>query len=181
MRKMILLGAVLSSAMVLLVLVAGGNVNPLNLKTGLWQTTMTSTVSGAPPMTPDMQAKLAQLSPEQRAQLEAVIKSQYGGTPRTMTWKSCVKKEDLNKWPFDDPKNKCKYTVHSSTGSTMDVSGTCTTNEYNVEFKLHLVVSDPEHASGTGQQTLSQGGQSMTGKYSGSSKWLGATCPAHLD
>lgn len=181
MRKMILLGGVFSSAMVLLVLVAGGNVNPLNLKPGLWQTTMTTIISGAPPMSPDAKAKLAQLPPEQRARLEAMLKSQYGGTPRTTTWKSCVKKEDLNKWPFDDPKNKCKYTVQDSTGSTMDVSGTCTTNEYNVEFKLHLVVSDPEHASGTGQQTLSQGGQSMTGKYSGSSKWLGASCPANLD
>ena len=69
MRRMILLGGVLSSAMVLLVLVAGGNVNPLNLKPGLWQTTMTTIISGAPPMSPDAKAKLAQLPPEQRARL----------------------------------------------------------------------------------------------------------------
>ena len=182
MRKTILLGAVLSSATVLTALVAGGNVNPLNLKPGLWQTTMTSIINGAPPMTPDMQAKLAQLSPEQRAQLEAMLKSQYGGTPQTRTWKSCVKKEDLNKWPFDDPRNKCKYTVQSSTGSTMDVSGTCTQNEgYKYDFKLHLVASDSEHAAGTGQMVISQGGQTMTGKYSGSSKWIGATCPADMN
>lgn len=181
MRRMILLGSVLLSATVVLVLVAGGSVNPLNLKPGLWQTTMTSIINGAPPLTPEMKAKLAQLSPEQRARLEAMYKSQYGGTPQTRTWKSCVKKEDLNKWPFDDPKNKCKYTVQGSTSSTMDVSGTCTANGYNSEFKLHLVAPDPEHAAGTGQLTLSQGGQSMTGKYSGSSKWLGASCPANLN
>lgn len=182
MRRMILLGAVLSSAMVLLVLVAGGNVNPLNLKTGLWQTTMTAIISGAPPMTPDMQAKLAQLSPEQRAKLEAMMKSEYGGTPRTTTWKSCVKKEDLNKWPFDDPRKHCKYTVQSSTGTTMEVSGSCMENDGSkFDFKVHLVAPDSEHAAGTGQIVISQGAQNITGKYSGSSKWLGASCPAELN
>lgn len=177
MRRVILIGAVLLLAMVASV---SGNVNPLNLKPGLWQTTMTATIKGAPPMPPDMEARLAQMPPEQRARIEATLKSRYGGTPQTSTWKSCVKKEDLNKWPFEDPNKKCTYTVLGSTGSKMDVRGTCTPNKdgYEYGFNFHLETVDSEHAKGTGQMTISKGGQTTTGDYSGSSHWLGATCPA---
>lgn len=177
MRKAILIGAALLLAMVASVT---GNINPLNLKPGFWQTTMTSTINGKPPMTPEMEAKLAQMSPEQRAKFEAALKSRNGGTPQTRTWKSCVKKEDLNKYPFDDPNKKCTYTVQSSTGSKMDVRGTCSPGKdgYQYDFKLHLETADSEHAKGTGQMTISSGGQTMTADYSGSSEWLGATCPA---
>lgn len=180
MRKAILIGAVLLLAMVASV---SGNVNPLNLKPGLWQTTMTYTIKGTPPMPPDMEARLAQMTPEQRAKYEAMLKNQYGGTPKTNTWKSCVKKEDLNKYPFEDPRKKCTYTVLSSTGSKMDVSGTCTPGNdgYEYGFKVQLETADSEHAKGTGQLTISKGSQIMTGDYRGSSQWLGATCPADLN
>ena len=179
MRKVILISVCLLSAMVVSV---SGNVNPLSLKPGLWQTTMTSTINGAPPMTPDMEAKLAQMPPEQRARFEAMLKSRYGGKPQTQTWKSCVKKEDLNKYPFEDPNKKCTYTVQSSTGSKMDVQGTCMAGSegYKYDFKLHLEMADSEHATGTGQMVISQSSQTMTGNYSGSSKWIGATCPADM-
>lgn len=176
MRKAVLIGAVLLLAMVGSV---SGNVNPLNLKPGLWQTTMTFTLSGTPP--PEMEARLAQMTPEQRAKYEAMFKSQYGGTPKTRTWKSCVKKEDLNKYPFEDPNKKCTVTVLSSTGSKMDVRGTCVPGNdgYEYGFKVQVEAADPEHAKGTGQMTASRGGQTITGNYSGSSQWLGATCPAN--
>jgi hypothetical protein len=50
MRKMVLLGAVLASATILL---ADSSVQPLNVKPGLWDVTMNSTLNGtgAPPRT----------------------------------------------------------------------------------------------------------------------------------
>ena len=86
MRKMILFGAVLASATMLL---ADSSVQPLNVKPGLWEVTMNMTIGGS------------------RA-------------PQTRTYRSCLKKEDLNKYPFVDPDKKCTYTVSSSTGSTME-------------------------------------------------------------
>lgn len=41
---------------------------PLNVKTGLWESTTTSTTSGQMPLPSDM---LAKLSPDQRARIEA--------------------------------------------------------------------------------------------------------------
>ena len=60
--------------------------------------------------------------------------------PQTRTYRSCLKKEDLNKYPFVDPEKKCTYTVSSSTGSTMEASGTCAPGSEGakIDFKLRL-------------------------------------------
>lgn len=179
MRKLTLLAAVLFSTTVLL---AGGDVQPLNIKPGLWETTMTTTVSGLPPMPADMESKLAQLPPEQRAKIEAMMKNRYGGTPQTRTYQSCVKKEDLNKYPFADPEKKCTYTVTTSTGSKMEVSGSCLPGSEGMkfDFKVQLEATDSEHVKGTGQMVITGGGHSMNASYNGSGKWIGATCPADV-
>jgi hypothetical protein len=143
MRKMSLLCAVFASAAVLL----AADLQPLNVKPGLWQVTMTSTISGL--------------------------------APNTSTYKSCVKKEDLDKYPFADPKAKCTWTVQNSTGSKMDASGTCMPdNDTRINFTMHLEALDSENAKGTGQLTLKAPIGTMNGNYSGTGKWMGATCPA---
>jgi hypothetical protein len=149
MRKMILLNAVLASATVLL---ADSSVQPLNVKPGLWEVTMSITLNG------------------------------MGTPPRTNTYKSCLKKEDLNKYPFTDPDKKCTYTVLSSTGSTMEARGTCAPGSEGakIDFKLRLDAVDTENVKGTGQMTMSGPGGSMNGNYAATAKWLGATCPANV-
>jgi hypothetical protein len=148
MRRMILLVVILVSATILL---ADSNVQPLNVKPGLWEVTMKMTISGS------------------RA-------------PQTRVYKSCLKKEDLNKYPFVDPDNKCAYTVLSSTGSTMEATGTCAPGSEGakIDFKLRLDAVDTENVKGTGQMTMSMGGGSMNGNYAATAKWLGGSCPANV-
>jgi hypothetical protein len=146
MPKMILLAATLVSATVLY----AAALEPLNVKPGLWQVTMTSTVSGLP-------------------------------APIVNTYKSCVRKEDLDKYPFTDAKDKCVWTVQSSTGSTMAASGTCMPEGMGkVDFTMNLQALDSENVKGTGQLTANGPAGSMTGNYSGTGKWVGATCPAGM-
>ena len=146
MRKMILLVAVLLSATVLL----AATLEPLNVKTGLWQVSMTSTISGMP-------------------------------APTTSNYKTCVKKEDLDKYPFTDPKAKCNWTVVNSTGSTMDATGTCTPEgQGKVDFKLRLDALDSENVKAAGQLTTNTPAGTMNGTYSATGKWVGATCPAGM-
>jgi len=149
MRKMILLGAVLASATILL---ADSSMQPLNVKPGLWEVTMSMTING------------------------------MGMPPRTNVYKSCLKKEDLNKYPFADPDKKCTYTVVSSTGSTMEARGTCAPGSEGakIDFKLRLDAIDTENVKGTGQMTMSGPDGSMNGTYAATSKWLSATCPANV-
>jgi hypothetical protein len=150
MRKIVLLGALLSSAAILL---AANDLQPLNVKTGLWQVTMTSKISGISGLT----------------------------KPNTSTYKSCVRKDDLNKYPFTDPEAKCTWTVLSSTGVKMDASGTCRPeNEGTITFTMHLEAVNSENVKGTGQLTVNGPAGAMNGNYSGTAKWIGASCPAGM-
>src|SRR5437660_12368616 len=91
MRKMIVLGAILFAATLL---VAADNIQPLNVKAGFWQVTTILTIQGM-------------------------------GAPQTQTYKSCITKENMNQYPFNDPDNECKYKVQSFTVNQMDVSVIC--------------------------------------------------------
>jgi hypothetical protein len=147
MRRMMLLGAICFTTTAL---VAGNDVQPLNIKTGLWQVTMTNTIQGM-------------------------------GAPQTHTYKSCVTKENLHQYPFAEPENHCTYTVRSSTGSHMDVSGSCLPEEGGkADFKIQLDAADSEDVTGTGQLTLAGPQGALHGDYAGKSKWLSATCPADV-
>jgi hypothetical protein len=146
MRKMILPAALLFWTTVLF----AGGLDPLNIKTGLWEVTMTSKVSSLP-------------------------------TPSTSTYKSCIRKEDLSKYPFTDPDANCNWKVLSSTGSEMEASGACKPEGMgNVTFNLKLNTTDNEHVKGTGQMTINGPAGTLNGVYSGTAKWIAATCPKGL-
>jgi hypothetical protein len=153
MRKIILLGMILSSAALLLAAqnqtqAPAPTLMPLNVTAGLWQVTMTSTVNGA---------------------------------PNTSNYQSCVKQADLGKYPFTDPKANCTWTVTNSTGTVMDANGTCMpANIGKVTFTMHLVASDTQDVKGTGQLTFNGPAGTLNGSYVGTGKWVSATCPAGM-
>lgn len=127
--------------------IAAASLAPLNIKTGAWQVTMTSSINGMP--------------------------------PRTTSYTSCIRSEDLTKYPFTDPKANCSWNVVSSTASTMQANGTCTPpNMGTLQFVMQLKALDAEHVQGTGQVTANSPNGSLSGNYSGSGKWIGAQCPA---
>ncbi len=136
--------------------VAGaGQYQPLNVKPGLWQVTETYSATGLPAGVP---------------------------SARTTTYKNCVTKQELATNPFSEPDQKCTWTVLKSTGSDMEVKGTScfladTGMESDIHMKLHAV--DPEHVTGSGEWTASGNGQQMSGKATGSGKWVSATCSGH--
>jgi len=102
--------------------------------------------------------------------------------PNTSTYKSCVKKEDLDKYPFNDPKDNCNWKVLNSSGSEMEATGTCKPEGMgNVNFTMKLVASNSENVKGTGQLTLNGPSGTINGTYSGTAKWIGAMCPANLN
>jgi hypothetical protein len=149
MKKLILIGAVLLSATEVL---AGNTIQPLNVKTGLWQVTLTSKISALP-------------------------------KPNTNTYKTCVGKEDLTKYPFTDPEEKCTSTVLSSTGSQMEAHGTCRpqSDGTKYDFSLRLEALDAEHVEAKGQLAISGPRGTMKGDYLAKAKRIGATCSADIN
>jgi hypothetical protein len=104
-----------------------------------------------------------------------------GLPPNTNTYRSCVKKEDLAKYPFTDPKAMCTWTVASSTGSNMQAKGTCMPGDMGkVDFNMQLTATDSSNVTGTGQMTVNGPRGPMQGDYSATAKWIGATCPAGM-
>lgn len=136
---------------------------PLNVKTGLWQTTSTVKYTGLPP------------------QMAAAFNSQ-------ITSKSCLKPEDLDakKWTAKELSGlKCSsLTVLKSTATDIEAEGKgCEVNEgvtADGHGKFH--VADPGHVTGTLDVTWSgstpYGNLSVHGHGEYVDKWLGATCPA---
>ena len=55
---------------------AAGTIQPLDMKPGLWEITLTVRSSGRPPMPPEVVAKL---TPEERARIEAKAKERGRG------------------------------------------------------------------------------------------------------
>jgi Protein of unknown function (DUF3617) len=99
----------------------------------------------------------------------------------TQTYKSCVRKEDMNKYPFPDRDDECKYSVQSSTSSHMEVSGNCLYQSgEKADFKIRLDVIDSENAQGSGQATIVGPSGAMHGDYSGKGKWIAGSCPAGM-
>ena len=171
MRKNILLGVIFLWAPVLL---AAGDVRPLNIKTGLWEVTMTSEVSGRPPIPPDV---LARMTPEQRAKFEAAMKARasQGSQPKTHT--NCITKEKLNKDPFSEERKSCTRTVLASTGSRMDIREVCEDQNGKREMTIRIEAPDSEHVTGSGQVTAAGGNNSMNVSMHFTGKWIGAVCP----
>jgi Protein of unknown function (DUF3617) len=99
-------------------------------------------------------------------------------SPTTTKYETCVNKEDLNKYPFTDPEDKCSSIVQISTGSTMKAHGTCSPEgdgtKYN--YKLQLKAVDAKHVEAKGQLAISSPNGSMDGDYLAKAMWIGATC-----
>ena len=144
---------------------AAQQVQPLNVKTGLWQMTQTVTWTGLPP-------QLAALP-----QLAAVLQN---GKP--VSYRSCVKSTDLITNPWSDGSgNHCRWTVLNSSASDMEVKGTSCDLGNNFGMTAEITgtihVVDPENGTGSMRITLSGNGQTLNGQASYTGKWIAARCP----
>ncbi len=154
------------------ILLAAGKYQPLNVKTGAWETKFTTTISGAPPIP---QERLDRMTPEQRAQVEAAMGKMATGRPETRTRRTCLTRKDLEKDPFNDRKS-CKETVLTSTGSKMEIKEVCTEESSTINANVRIEASDSENVKGWVQAKVTGGGNTMNVNQTFTSKWIGAAC-----
>lgn len=175
MKKLIALGV---AFLLPAALVAGGKIK-LNVKTGLWQTTTTNTVTGSMGLPPEMAAKM---TPAQRARFEAATKKQASGTPRTVSHKECLTPEKLAEDPFTDKSHgddvKCQETVLKSTSTDLEVHELCSYGSSKSDIHLSFHADSPEHVTGAGNTTVTSGGHVMKSAMKMDSKWISGACPA---
>jgi len=146
--------------------VALGQSANLNAKPGLWETTVTSTMSGMPQM------DTSKIPPEVLKQMqERMSKNQ---APRTSTTRSCQTKEKLEKEMFMSPEQQapsCKRTIVTNTKSTLEVKFECATDKATTSGVYHLDAVSPESVRGTMKAT-----GTLNINATISAKWISDSC-----
>jgi hypothetical protein len=146
---------------------------PLNIKTGLWETTSTLKMSGDMPVPADM---LNKLTPDQRARFEERMKANADARAHTSTSRACVTRENLDKMDYGLGRPGCAYTIQTSTSTEAKGKYSCDENGGTVTGTVDVQALDQEHMIGSTHGTLNGSGHSMTINSTFNSKWVGSSC-----
>ncbi|MFY9646341.1 MAG: DUF3617 domain-containing protein [Terriglobales bacterium] len=147
----------------------------LNVKEGLWEQTVTHSMSGMPSgaanISPDM---LAKLPPDQRAKVEAMM----SGRPTTDVHKQCVTKEKLQKnAAFGDNRGDCTRTVISSNGRHLEAKFHCQEKDAKSDGNIVIDALGSDNVKGSVHiVTTSEQAHNMTMDFTFTSKYLGPSC-----
>jgi hypothetical protein len=144
---------------------------PINVKTGLWQTTLVYKRSGGLPVPAGM---LDSLTPEQRARLESRMSAAPADT-KTETHKHCITKEELES-PIDFSDKNCTWKIEESTSAGASGNVSCDTSGLSLSGKGTFEALDQEHIQGSEHLTATGSGNPMTVDGTFTSTWLGASC-----
>lgn len=167
--------AVISAAVLIPMLVIAAD--RLNVKTGLWEIVAATDTQGAPAIAEEA---LANLTPEERAKMESVMKSREAGGPTQHTSKECITEKDLEK-PFgSETDESCKTTLVKTTDTMQEANIVCT-GERPGKGKLRINTPTPETMNGMIEIKVGAGTEAMTVKTHLTGKWLGASCEGAED
>jgi hypothetical protein len=152
-------------------------IKPFDVKLGLWETTTSTDMSGmAMPTMPQIPPEvLSQMPPEQRARVEAMMKGR-GGSPRSMTVKSCITKDTLSRGSaFGQSDKSCTLTVVSSTATKQVLHMDCTRDNNHMTGDMTIERVDAEHVKGT-SVIKAEGEHAISMKSSFETKFVSADC-----
>jgi Protein of unknown function (DUF3617) len=144
----------------------------LNVKTGLWEITSVTHISGMPPLPAEL---LAKMTPKQRADMEAAFRAENAKGPQTDVDRECITEADLEK-PFQSADSEdCKQTIVQSSRTSQEVRLVCT-GEHNGSGTFRINTPTPESMAGVLDLKAGDGANSMTIKSQVKGRWLGPDC-----
>lgn len=144
----------------------------LAVKTGLWENTITLQLSGI--TIPADQ--LSRMTPEQRAQAEAVMKQLGVGAPSTITEQSCLTEKDLDGKAFakglEEAGDNCDYKQVTGTSKKQEWTFQCRTDSGDATGRMVIDVVNDSTVRGTMTARMPQGSLDM--KFDAA--WKGNDC-----
>jgi hypothetical protein len=145
------------------------------MKTGLWEITSVTTVSGMPPLPKEV---LDHMTPEQRAEMQAAMKD--GEKPETDIDRECITDQDLEH-PFESANTKeCTETIVSSTRTSQEVRMVCT-GEHKGTGLLRVSTPTPNTMTAMLDLRSGDGKDAFTIKSQMKGRWLGSDCGEETD
>ena len=151
-----------------------------DLKPGLWEISnkMTSASGEMEKAAAQMQAQMADMTPEQRKMMEDMMSKQGakmgGGAPGDMVVKTCMTKEQVERNEFAAQPGKCKSTTQPRAGNVVKMSFTCTDPPSSGDA-VYTFVSPEAFTSKVVVRSSAQG-KAETMNMNAKGKWLGADC-----
>ena len=152
---------------------AADKFQPLNVKTGLWETTSSITTSGELPIPAEF---LSKLTPEQRARIDARMKANAAEKTKTHTSRSCLTPEKLQESPFSDEQKDCTRSLLASPSSKAEIRFECRMHGRKMDGTINLEALNSETVKGSGHTKASGAGHTMNTSTTFTSKWLGPNC-----
>lgn len=151
---------------------AAGAADRLNVKTGLWEITTTTQMSGVLPLPKDLKDKL---TADQLAKMSADMRAEAAKGPSRDTSRECVTEKDLEH-PFGSADAKdCQQSVVTTTRTSQEFRLACN-GEYKGSGLLKVSTPTPETMNGIIDLKMGQGAEVFTIKGTLSGRWLDADC-----
>lgn len=169
----IAIGVCLSTGTALIAMAADNP--PFNVKPGLWEFTIKGESGGTPSIPPEA---LSQMTPEQRARMEAMMKGAMAKAAEPHTRQQCVTQQDIDKGfdKFDDKtQGRCTRTVTSRTSTLVEGRVQCTAPN-NASGSYRFEAPNPQSVIGRWDMAMGDAGHGMRMKQEMQGKWLSADC-----
>lgn len=142
------------------------------IKPGLWQIHSEREVNGQ--KVPDASERLKNMSPEKRAQIEALMKQHGVAAGAAGMGQVCYTRETLERSPWADQANDCKATFSNRSGSSWKWHTTCPGPGYEADGEA--VFPDHENYTVKSTSVTKIGDQVRNSRTTITAKWLGADC-----
>lgn len=142
----------------------------LDVKMGLWEITSTMDMGGQMPA-----MDTSRMTPEQRAQVEAMMKNMTGAHPTVV--KTCITKEKFDRSSFatEQPGTTCTQNITTNTSSTLEATVSCKGGAA-VTSRLHIDALSSTSIKGSFTVATSEQGRGMNMNSTMTGQWLGADC-----
>lgn len=146
----------------------------LNVKPGLWQTTVAMQIKGQLPIS---EADLAKMPPDRRAKMEATMKAVVANAAQPHVVKTCITAEQLRKGLSfkSEEQPTCKRTIVTSSSTTWEMHEECSGDSPRTSI-IHFHANSPEVIDGQMNMTMTKGEHTMTSNGTIHGQWLSADC-----
>ncbi len=142
------------------------------IKPGLWQIHSEREVNGQ--KTPDASERMKNMSPEKRAQIEALMKQHGVAAGAAGMGQVCYTRETLERSPWADQQTDCKVSFSSRSATSWKWHTTCPGSGYGADGEAAFL--DPENYTVKSTSVSKIGDKVRNSRTTITAKWLGSDC-----